>query len=200
MTYLLLHASPPAPHDDDDDDDDEVTPDHRTMASRPNAPRAGHDHAPAHPSGLRQTYTASSSSSVDDNPDPASPDRTEHTHAHVNAAGPSRHRPTEATALLGSALLLREEAHDGPCNHGTFSPRPTSPTSTSSLLGESLPGSPSESDAESSLPGAGGLLSDDTSRRVRSWKRQWAAKMRSKKMSNSSALAERHGVKDSALM
>ena len=187
---------PPAPHDDadDDDDDDEVIADDQTMASRPNAPRAGYDHAPAHPSGLRQTYTASSSSSVDDIPDPAAPDRTEHTNAHANAAGPSRHRLTEAT------LLLREDAHDGPCNHGTFSPRPTSPMSTSSLLGESLPGSPSESDAESSLPGAGGLLSDDTSRRLRSWKRQWAAKMRSKKMSNSSALAERHGVKDSALM
>jgi hypothetical protein len=67
-------------------------------------------------------------------------------------------------------------------------------------MGESPLGSPSESDAEGSLHGTGGLVSDDASRRLRSWRRQWAARMRSKKMSNSSALAERHGIKDSTLM
>ena len=164
------------------------------MSSRPNPPRTGHDHTPAHPSGLRQTYTASSSSSVED---PASPERHESAagHAHAAAAGPSRHRATESTALLGPALLFREEAHEGPCNHGTFSPRPTSPTS--SLQGDSR--TPSEAEAEASLPPIDAALSGDSPAR-RGWKRAWAAKMRSKTMSNSSALAERHGVKDSALM
>ncbi|KAK3903487.1 sulfate transporter family-domain-containing protein [Staphylotrichum tortipilum] len=166
------------------------------MSSRSNTPRTGHDHTPAHPSGLRQTYTASSSSSVED---PTSPDKHEHTagHPHTSAAGPSRHRATESTALLGPALLFREEAHEGPCNHGTFSPRPTSPTS--SLQGDSR--TPSESEAEASLPPIDGALSGDSPVRARrGWRRAWAAKMRSKTMSNSSALAERHGVKDSALM
>ncbi|KAK4151704.1 sulfate transporter family-domain-containing protein [Chaetomidium leptoderma] len=168
------------------------------MSSQPNSPRPAHDHAPAHPSGLRQTYTASSSSSVDEGPapGPASSARDDATSAHRRVAGPSRQRSTESTALLGATLNLREEAHEGPCDHGTFSPRPTSPTS--SLQGDSL--SPSESEAETSLPGLDGVLSDDSSRRRRSWKRRWAAKMRSKKMSTSSALAEQHGVKDSTLM
>jgi hypothetical protein len=167
------------------------------MSSWPNPHRPSHDHTPAHPSGLRQIYTASSTSSADDAPDPASPDGDEPVSPRHTVAGPSKQRPTEGTALLGTALFLREEAHEGPCNHGTFSPRPTSPTS---LLGESLASSPPESDAEGSLLGVGGLLSEDSSRRLSKWKRDWAAKMKSKKMSNSSALAERHGIKDSALM
>jgi hypothetical protein len=90
-------------------------------------------------------------------------------------------------------LDFREHVHEGPCNHGTFSPRPTSPTSS---LHDSI--SPSESEAEASLPGIDGVLSEASRRR--SWKKRWAAKLRSKKMSTSSALAERHGVKDSVLM
>lgn len=163
------------------------------MAS-PNSPRPGHDHTPAHPSGLRQIYTASSTSSVDEAAGPPSPESSNRPSA-PNVAGPSRQRPTEATSLLGAALDFREQAHEGPCNHGTFSPRPTSPTS--SIQADSI--SPSESEAETSLPGIDGVLSEE-SRRRRNWKRRWASKMRSKKMSTSSALAEQHGVRDSALM
>jgi hypothetical protein len=167
--------------------------DNRTMASQPNSPRPGHDHTPAHPSGLRQIYTASSTSSVDEVPAPASPESN--TRSAHNVAGPSRQRPTEATSLLGAALDFREQAHEGPCNHGTFSPRPTSPTN--SIQAGSI--SPSESEAEASLPGIDGVLSEETRRR-RNWKKRWASKMRSKSMSTSSALAEQHGVRDSALM
>ncbi|KAK4118324.1 hypothetical protein N657DRAFT_638120 [Parathielavia appendiculata] len=158
------------------------------MSSRPHPPRPSQNHAPVHPSGLRQTYTASSSSSDERNPRAASPEIPP-THRHAGK------RPTEATALLPTAgvLDLREHAHEGPCNHGTFSPRPTSPTSS---LHDSI--SPSESEAEASYPGIYGVLSGSSRRR--SWKTQWAAKLRSKKMSTSSQLAERHGVKDSLLM
>ncbi|KAL1843228.1 hypothetical protein VTJ49DRAFT_2559 [Mycothermus thermophilus] len=74
----------------------------------------GHDHLPAHPSGLRQAFTASAAGSSDDD-------------APHSVPGPSRPPPTETTALLGSILDLRDEAHEGPCYHGTFSPRPATP-------------------------------------------------------------------------
>ncbi|KXX79387.1 High affinity sulfate transporter 2 [Madurella mycetomatis] len=165
--------------------------------SRPNAPRPGHDHAPTNPSGLRQTYTASSHDSTEGDPHPQSspsPDRDDTARTHRHVAGPSTQRSTEATPLLGAALDFREQLHEGPCNHGTFSPRPASP---SSFQTDQL--SPSESESESVLPGIDGIMAGP-SRKRKSWKKQWAAKMRSKKMSTSSALAERHGVKDSALM
>ncbi|GAB1318357.1 hypothetical protein MFIFM68171_08567 [Madurella fahalii] len=165
--------------------------------SRPNAPRPGHDHAPTNPSGLRQAYTASSYSSTEGSPyphSPPSPDRGDPASAHRHAAGPSTQQPTETTSLLEAALDFREQLHEGPCNHGTFSPRPVSP---SSFHADTL--SPSESESESVLPGIDGILAGP-SRKRKSWGKQWATKMRSKKMSTSSALAERHGVKDSALM
>ncbi|KAK4233985.1 ADP-ribosylglycohydrolase-domain-containing protein [Achaetomium macrosporum] len=164
------------------------------MSSRPNL-RPGHDHVPAHPSALRQTYTASSASSAEEETEPASPDTHGTSPAHRHVAGPSRQRPAETTPLLGAVLDLREQAHEGPCIHGTFSPRPTSP---SSILTDPL--SASESEAEASSPGIDGILSGRSQRRHGSWKRQLASKMRSKKMSTSRALAERHGIKDSALM
>ncbi|KAL2193989.1 sulfate transporter family-domain-containing protein [Corynascus similis CBS 632.67] len=158
------------------------------MSSQPDPSRPAQDHAPAQPSGLRQTYTASSSLLIGDNSSQASTSSQHH------AAGPSRRHATDTTPLLGTSLDLREAAHEGPCNHGTFSPRPISPTS-------SIPGgpfSPSESETESSSQGIDGVLS--RSSRNKTWKKRWAAKIRSQKMSTSSALAEQHGVKDSALM
>ncbi|KAH6857174.1 sulfate transporter family-domain-containing protein [Chaetomium sp. MPI-CAGE-AT-0009] len=163
-------------------------------SSQPNSPRPAQDHAPAHPSGLRQTYTASSSSSLNDTAGHASSERRDARPAARHAAGPSRQHPTESTSLLTGTLDLREEAHEGPCNHGTFSPRPTSPSG--SLPADWL--SPSESETEAPIPGIDGVISEGSRRR--SWKKRWASKMRSKKMSTSSALAEQHGVKDSGLM
>ncbi|AEO58394.1 hypothetical protein MYCTH_2305695 [Thermothelomyces thermophilus ATCC 42464] len=164
------------------------------MAPQPNPSRPTPKHAPAHPSGLRQAYTASTSDAVDDDSDSAPADRHHATSSHHHAAGPSRQRATDTTPLLGTSLDLREPVHEGPCNHGTFSPRPTSPTS-------SIPAiyfSPSESETESSGQGIDGVLS--ASSKKKNWRRRWAAKIRSQKMSTSSALAERHGVEDSALM
>jgi MFS superfamily sulfate permease-like transporter len=95
-------------------------------------------------------------------------------------------------------LDFRESAHEGPCNHGTFSPRPLSPASED-ILADSL--SLSESEPESpGLHTIDGVLSAGSHKKRKSWPKQWASKMRSKKMSTSSALAERHGVEDSPLM
>ncbi|KAI0416500.1 sulfate transporter family-domain-containing protein [Xylaria grammica] len=81
--------------------------------------------------------------------------------------------------------LLHERVHDGPCNHGTFSPRAASPplrhlhteSERASLLG---------SDGSATLgeaPPPGGPL-----------KKAFSRLIKNKKMATSSALAERHGV------
>ncbi|KAK0723601.1 sulfate transporter family-domain-containing protein [Lasiosphaeria miniovina] len=186
------------------------------MSSRQNPPPSrasqGHEHAPTNPSGLRQSYNASSYASLGeaasrrDSPplSPTSPPLNVHDDAvpSLALAGPSTPRrgapahATESTALLSGELDFREHVHDGPCNHGTFSPRPASPTA--SLHADSHAQSDSESD--SFIPSMDGMLSGLSSNSHKGWKKQWASRMKSKKMSTSSVLAERHGIKDSGLM
>ncbi|KAK4202307.1 ADP-ribosylglycohydrolase-domain-containing protein [Triangularia verruculosa] len=144
---------------------------------------AGNHHAPTNPSGLRQSVTAGSYGSIDSGLS-SSPDQAGYFDRR-HSAGPSRTsaNPTEATSLLGSTLEFRdhEHVHDGPCDHGTFSPRPTSP---GSFLARGREGgdSAAQSESEAEAP------------------KTWAARMRSKKMSTSRDLAERHGIRDNALM
>ncbi|KAK4446061.1 high affinity sulfate transporter 2 [Podospora aff. communis PSN243] len=166
---------------------------------------ASHDHAPTHPSGLRQSHSAASYTSLPDaaaedngrespplsprSPPPASNE------THIpgfSLAGPSRRAETatETTSLLG----YQEHAHEGPCNHGTFSPRPMSPTD--SLVADSHA---SGSESDGSPPVMDGLLSSEARKKRKSWKKL-ASQMRSKKMSTSRVLAKRHGFKDSTLM
>lgn len=164
------------------------------MSSRPTPSRPGHNHAPANPSGLRQAFTASSYGSMDGGSDPASPETSDDASSHRRAAaGPSRQRPTETTALLDAALDFREPAHEGPCNHGVFSPRPTSPLGNSH--GDSP--SPDESETDASLRGPDGVSS---STRQDKKKKGWASRIKSKKMTTSRDLAQRHGFKDSPFM
>jgi hypothetical protein len=165
-----------------------------------------HDHAPTHPSGLRQSHSAASYTSlpdaaVEDNgrdSPPLSPRSPPPASNEINIpgfslAGPSRQAETatETTSLLG----YREHAHDGPCNHGTFSPRPMSPTD--SFAADSHVNSGSESDG--SLPAVDGVLSSEPRKKRKSWKKL-ASQMKSKKMSTSRVLAKRHGFQDSTLM
>ncbi|KAM7211868.1 putative sulfate transporter [Rhypophila decipiens] len=200
-------------------------------------------HVPVHPSGLRQSFTAASYGSLDgtaaqqsrdsrqeDSPplSPRSPPALTGSNADVYAysdltvAGPSLQTPstctheaaTESTALLGKTVIdFREQAHEGPCNHGTFSPRPGSPTGSGAgaLLDYGFPASHTDTESDSgsveppSIDGVlggsgGGSGRDGKNQRPKSWKRQLTARMKSKKMSTSSALAQQHGVKDSTLM
>jgi hypothetical protein len=144
------------------------------------------DHAPAQPSGLRQSYTP-----------PSSPGSSPARETDESAAGPSAlHRAagTETTPLLRGIPDLREHAHDGPCNHGTFSPRPLSPATERSYT-------PSMTDTESevgSVPIIDGLMNKISGKK--NWRRKWAHRIRSKKMSTSSALAQRYGIKDDMFM
>ncbi|KAK3935273.1 sulfate transporter 4.1 [Diplogelasinospora grovesii] len=176
------------------------------MSPRPKPPTrtsttgTTHGHAPANPSGLRQSYTPSDGSAEDvaysaDSPPMSPPTQQAHLTddaiSHQSLAGPCIQNqptstPTEYTTLLGRVLDFREHAHDGPCNHGTFSPRPASPSGSFQIEGGSH--------ADTELDGTSTLS------RTKAWKQRWASRMKSKKMSTSSALAERHGVKDTALM
>ncbi|KAK5651897.1 hypothetical protein OQA88_11556 [Cercophora sp. LCS_1] len=178
--------------------------------SRPQ-PRSStsHDHTPVNPSGLRQSHTAASYASLADagkrrdsipiSPSSPNPQPDEEGVPPFSLAGPSSAfhnvEPTETTSLLSDGFD-REHAHDGPCNHGTFSPRPMSPAD--SLAADS--GLLSGSESDGSLPAIDGMLSAEARRKRRSWKKQLASKMKTKKMSTSSALAKRHGVKGSTMM
>lgn len=191
------------------------------MPSRPPLPpAASHDHAPTQPSGLRQSHTAASYESLDDSHphrDDSPPLSPCSPRAHddderipgLSIAGPSRpaqpsrEPPTERTSLLASVgAEYRDHSADGACNHGvlcnhgTFSPRPMSPTD-----GAADQHAMSGSESDGSLPAIDASLSPEEARKKRkSWKKQLASRMKSKKMSTSSALAERHGVRDSAFM
>ncbi|CAJ2512513.1 Uu.00g055280.m01.CDS01 [Anthostomella pinea] len=124
-------------------------------------------HAPLTPSSLRQSRTISSSSSMlSTRPDTANDESNETT-----------------------SLLHHEHAHDGPCNHGTFSPRASSPTRRDRNLDSE---GTSIADSEgSTLPANSQFLKGSSSRR------NFSSRIKSKKMTDSSALAERHGFKDS---
>jgi hypothetical protein len=185
--------------------------------ARPNPSRTHndqtHDHAPAQPSGLRQAYTLGQSPSNaslarDDDEDQTSPKTSpkpaprirlnDESVDDLSLAGPSLltqpdAAPTETTGLLRGVLDFREHVHEGPCKHGTFSPRPGSPVNAADENGRS--GSPDSTASWGLLDGlvVGGSGNKD-------WKRRWAARLRSKKMSTSSALLERHGAKDTVYM
>lgn len=176
-----------------------------TSGQRPNAPLRTHtatrDHAPAQPSGLRQSYTRTSNesppSSPASSPGPRSPRSPRSPGIEGSAAGPSApYRPagTETSPLLRVFPDTREHAHDGPCNHGTFSPRPPSLATERSYT-------PSMTDTESdvgNVPIIDGLMNKISGKK--NWRRKWMQRMRSKKMSTSSALAQRYGVRADAFM
>jgi hypothetical protein len=184
--------------------------------SRPQPTRAytdqPHDYAPANPSGLRQAYTLGQSPSdaslPRDDDDQTSPNTSPQPTPRIrlndvsvddlSLAGPSlpaQHNggPSETTGLLSRVLDFREHAHEGPCNHGTFSPRPGSPVNATD--DEARPTSPDSIAFWRPLDGIINGAQND-----KDWKRRWASRLRSKKMSTSSALLERHGVKDTVYM
>ncbi|KAI0448602.1 sulfate transporter family-domain-containing protein [Xylaria acuta] len=153
-------------------------------------PQLPHHHVPATPSGLRRSHTVSESGSEHDDSPASTPARQRENPP--PADDPDADDGADATNETTS-LLHHERAHDGPCNHGTFSPRATSPplpcahteSERASLLGSD--GSATLGDAPSLPPKAG-------------WRRTIANMMKSKKMTTSSALAEQHGVEDSWYM
>ncbi|KAK9785919.1 hypothetical protein SCARD494_11588 [Seiridium cardinale] len=161
------------------------------MSPRPSPPSRTNsrqaDHAPTTPSALRNSRTLSSSSlsnnSVDGDDDPYSDNSPPRAHA-----GPSVIPNTSSDLSETTSLLHHERAHPGPCDHGTFSPRPSSP------VGSSFKGSDID---------VGSLLGSEasTERQLKgNWRKTLSSKMRTKTMTNSSSLAEQHGFQDSSMM
>lgn len=163
-------------------------------------------------SNLRPSFSLSSPSSASrdglapprtDSPQPSPRSRPAHNAADdvddldLPEAGPSD--PSETTALLQKALSNTSCNHTGACNHGTFSPRPTSPSPSDRSYGTEV-GSAGDGSAPP-IPILDGLITTITgSRDSGNWRRSLAKKVRSKKMSTSSVLAERHGLTDTGSM
>lgn len=158
----------------------------------------GQGHHPNKPSALRNTYTAGSSTPPNTS-NPAAPydeeDDTEFPRASPSKAGagaPSRPPPpqaTESTGLLQN--VLREHAHEGPCSHGTFSPRPQSPVASFA-----------STEAETISTSDNRLVDTviNTITRSDNWKKSWSRSVMSRSMNNSDALAEQAGFKANATM
>ncbi|KAK8128152.1 Sulfate permease [Apiospora sp. TS-2023a] len=145
----------------------------RPQPTRSNSRQAG-DHAPMNPSGLRQSQTLSSTSlhreSQGDNYFASAPDATDVQDHEVSRPGPSS--PKSPDESTETTSLLHEQSPMG-------SSYKTTDTETGSIVG-----SEQESDRAARI----------------TWKRALSAKVKSKKMTSSRALAEQHGFKDSPLM
>ncbi|KAK6953770.1 hypothetical protein Daesc_003732 [Daldinia eschscholtzii] len=150
-----------------------------SSSSRPPSITTGrpypHDHAPPTPSGLRHSRTISSSSAGDNLEE-------------TNSAGPSTrrghsHDDTNET----TSLLHHDRVHDGSCDHGTFSPRVSSPPPRTGNFDNDIG---SMADSDGSLPSSETQLKGN-------WRKTFSSKVKSKKMTDSSTLAKQHGVKDS---
>ncbi|KAI2641270.1 sulfate transporter 4.1 [Xylaria nigripes] len=152
---------------------------------------APHERSPLTPSGLHQSRNGSPASSHSSLP----PSTNSSGHSQSSVPGPSRQRsnlPSPGPDLAideATSLLHHERAHDGPCHHGTFSPRAASPSLPPLRYVDAEP----ESD---SLVDSCASLSDGPSLK-KPWTKTIYNRFKSKKMAKSSALAEQHGFEDS---
>lgn len=159
---------------------------------QPNSNSNSHNHAPANPSGLRQSYTASAGSDSETSSAPM-----------MSRPSSNLHRLPSETSPLLSNNFDHEHVHDGPCDHGTFSPQPASPTASlgpSNNVSQYGSRAPSPGASESSLPIIDSVVAYVSAKGAPDWRKRWAKRMKSKTMHRSSELAERHGVKDNAFM
>jgi hypothetical protein len=156
-----------------------------------------HPHRPNNPSSLRQAITANRAGQPVDNLNrPATPP----------SPGPAFISRNETAPLLQDSSSGRRPsvhpAHAGYCTHGTFSPRPSSPT------GQSFEGYRDEDGslaAGEETPESGttiAVLDNAISHIIghEDWKKWLKRRMRTKKMGHSSQLAEQAGLQDTNLM
>ncbi|TQV94205.1 sulfate permease [Cordyceps javanica] len=136
-----------------------------------------HRHQPAQPSTLRQSHTPGSRpvSYVDDDGDDNDDNGNNNYLQDHNVPSLAARRASEATPLLISST--EPSAHPGECDHGTFSPRASTPMGAREL--------------ESHIDGMQG--SED-------WKSWLKQRIRTKKMGQASELAQRAGVRDDPIM
>ena len=162
-----------------------------------------YDHRPSQPSTLRQSYTAgqsySSSSTIDDVLASDSTFHNENTESTPLLHESDDHN-LDSTTSLHKSHSRSHPAHAGPCNHGTFSPRPSTPTEEypfNDANGSESAGSetPVSGTTIAVLDNAiSGLVGHDD------WKKWLKRRMRTKKMGQSRELAHRAGFQDTPLM
>ncbi|CAG9976047.1 unnamed protein product [Clonostachys byssicola] len=156
------------------------------MAGRPDHQRSSSyngDYRPSQPSGLRQSHRVPSVSNQ-------------------LAEGAASAQASESTPLIQGQIIEPSHrrpsihpAHEGLCTHGTFSPRAESPTEA--FFGNWDDEGPTpdpnnkNSDSDSSLPNF--TPSDD-------WHRWLRRRIKTRKMGQSSELAQQAGIRDTPLM
>lgn len=155
-----------------------------TMTGRPSHPRedssSSQPHRPAQPSTLRQSYTPPSR--------PGSDGSNQGDDASPSSSRPVDGAADESTPLIQPNSFTTSTAHPGACNHGTFSPRAATPPNDLSHI---LDASEEDNNSE-------GLFSHTTGND--DWKQWLKSRMKTKKMGQSSEIAERAGFRDTPLM
>lgn len=171
------------------------------MTNRPSHSRtnsSSNEYRPAQPSALRQSLTAQSPIADDEDRTRSTTDLPSDPPISPNPVRPPAGGifPNESTPLLPSQRRGSvHPAHPGFCNHGSFSPRPTSPATTMRSL--------DDDGSETAGSGTHIPVLDDAITTIvghEDWKRWLKKRMRTKKMGHSSRLAEQAGVEDTALM
>lgn len=104
---------------------------------------------------------------------------------------PNTFPPSESTSLLQNVLI--DNSAPTSYTHGTFSPRPTSPTGSARSADMDRPSS-----SASSIPILDSVLTTITG--DDHWRKRFIRKLKSKKMTSSRTLAEQAGFKDTVWM
>ncbi|KOS22396.1 putative sulfate transporter [Escovopsis weberi] len=152
------------------------------------------DHRPYHPSTLRQSHSPDSRPGSSE----ASGDETALQPVDDNDAPSERSPLIPDAAAAGPRSRKTHPAHAGPCDHGTFSPRPSTPTGPggtftdsfdSTAFGTQRAGGPDDSDGD-----------DSSGHGNPDWSRRFMSLLRTKKMDHTSELAEQAGFHDTPFM
>lgn len=174
------------------------------MSARPSHSRnnsSSNEYRPAQPSALRQSLSAqhpyideegrAASTSVLPSSPPRSPSPAQQERPSLTGVLASESTPLLPSQRRGSI----HPAHPGVCSHGTFSPRPMSPATTA--------GGYDDESSETAGSGTHIPVLDDAITTIvghEDWKRWLKKRMTTKKMGNSSRLAQRAGVQDTPYM
>lgn len=181
------------------------------MSNRPSHSRTNSstDHRPTQPSALRQALSAQGRNQNDSSTlgSPGSPTSAPvasppESPGHPHGATINEIFANESTPLIDGNKQRPSNrrgsvhpAHPGVCSHGTFSPRPMSPTLTMR--------STDEDGSETAGSGTHIPVLDNAITTIvghEDWKRWLKKRMRTKTMGHSSMLAEQAGFEDTAYM
>ena len=183
------------------------------MASRPShsrensASNGNNDHRPLQPSTLRQSHTPASRRGSSQGSDSAAARQPDTSPASSSASSQRKQAAaaTESTPLIPAdgqqheQHQRRDPAHPGICTHGTFSPRPSSPAD--GIFGGRLLDDMTASETTASEPPSG-VLDNAMSNILGTddWKVWIKRRIRTKKVTQSTELAQQAGFRFTPMM